>query len=174
MKWFDKNEIKGKESLTPEQIDYLIQPSITILGPFNFIFRKQFDFFLIWFFLVGVGEFYLSDSDETSSLSVLYFVINGFLQGWVAYFFIKNGRRLAWNRNKWINFEAFQKSEAKWLIATIISFFMVFLSLFRRIPKEMNEDAFAYAIIIPLYLGIVIILPFIQAWRKKKKQAADS
>jgi len=169
MKWFEKDDVKEKEALTPEQVDYLLQPSLTIFGPFNCLFRKQFDYLLALPILLAGSEL-LSLPEDIGLLSALYLVVNVFLQGWVSYFFIKHGRRLAWNRSTWKNFEAFEKSEKKWLNWTFVSFMAICMSLFQEMKKG-DGATIVFGGIVVLFYGGAILLPFFQAWRMKKTKS---
>lgn len=166
MKWFDKGDIKGKDALTPEQLDYLQHPSLAICGPFNSIFRKHFDY-LLAFILLIVGEAALSLPEDMGLLSVLYLLMNIILQGWLLYFFVKHGRRLAWNRNQWKNFEVFEKSEKKWLCFATASFGMLLSSLYRG-WQNLDSETIVGGIVVALVFGIAIALPFFQSWRMKR------
>ena len=165
MRWFDKEEMKGKEALTPEQIVYLLQPSLTIWAPLNCIFRKHFDY-LLANTLVMIGIALLSKTEDIGLLSAIYLLISLFLEGWLIYFFIKHGRRLAWNRSQWSDFEAFRKSESRWLNFTVISFVVFFVKLF--IPWVQREDdwiSLAEEAAGVLVIALSVALPFFQAWR---------
>jgi hypothetical protein len=45
---------------------------------------------------------------------------------WLFYFAIVSGRRLAWNRNEWENFDSFVASEKVWQPWGVI-FFIIFI-----------------------------------------------
>lgn len=111
MRWFDTKEIKNKETLSEEQISYLLKPSFAVWGPFNVLIRRHWDFLLVNIFM-GLVDKIISFDDSTNS-TILAFVILGFY-AWFAYFTIAHGRRLAWNRNKWDDFQHFKESERKW------------------------------------------------------------
>jgi len=108
--WFDSNEgkIKDEKKLSSEQINYVKEPSVSILGPFNFLVRKHWDI-LIVIVLLNIASAILEES-ESSIFDLL--VLVGY--ACMIYFAIKHGRRLAWNRNDWKNFEHFKKSEDAW------------------------------------------------------------
>ncbi len=122
MKWFDSNEenIKNKESLEKEQINYLTKSSFSIFGPFNMIVRKQWDVFLAFLGLRILGEVLIS---ESSSFIVVIGLFTFYV--WLIYFSIKYGRRLAWNRNNWESFEKFKSSEKAWAPWGIIVFVLL-------------------------------------------------
>jgi hypothetical protein len=146
MKWFDTQEIKDADSLAPEDIAYLKEPSITILGPFNVIARKHWDILvtsigigLLLGFLIGIVEaLYLPESISNITASDPHYVLWKFLtedlpSGVVTvflyvYFGIKHGRRLAWNRNDWGSLETFKKSEEKWHVWGMIGATVIGLS----------------------------------------------
>ena len=165
VRWFDKEEIKGKEALTTEQIVYLLQPSLTIWAPLNCIFRKHFDY-LFAYVLVMIAIVLLSKPEDIGLLSAVYLLISVFLEGWLIYFFIKHGRRLAWNRSQWNDFESFKKSESRWLNFTVISFGAFFVQLFTLWRKEEDLTTIAQEIVGVLIIAFSIALPFFHAWRR--------
>ncbi len=120
MKWFDTKEIKNKENLTSEQIEYLKKASLTVFGPFNVLFRKHWDFILAFILIYLLDEFIA----KTFALSLAVFV--GSL--YVNYFTIIHGRRHAWNRNEWKDFQDFEQSEKKWMPWGMIFFAIWLLS----------------------------------------------
>ena len=102
------------------------------------MFRKHFDY-LLASTLVMIGIALLSKTEDIGLLSAIYLLISLFLEGWLIYFFIKHGRRLAWNRSQWSDFEAFRKSENRWLNFQVHFFTVViFVKLF--IPWVQRED----------------------------------
>jgi len=111
MKWFDRDEIKLESQLAPDQIGYLKEKSFTAFGPFNILVRKHWDILLALILLRILDEIVMGD--DSASSYVLAFVELGVI-AWLYYFMIVNGRRLAWNRNNWPNFETFKESENKW------------------------------------------------------------
>ena len=124
MKWFDTQEIKNKESLTPEQIEYIKKPSLTIFGPFNIIVRKHWDFLLALF-----GISFLERLAEDPSFPPLL-ALGLFIAGiYLVYFMIVHGRRLAWNRNNYKSFEEFQRSEKAWEPWGVIVFVLFILAI---------------------------------------------
>jgi len=133
MKWFDTQEIKNKENLTPEQIEYIKKPSLTIFGPFNIIVRKHWDFLVAWLILSFFARM-AAYIGCPGWLTLALFIGEIYL----VYFMIVHGRRLAWNRNNFKSFEEFQRSEAVWtpwgivflilyILATLGPFFLVSL-----------------------------------------------
>jgi hypothetical protein len=125
-KWFDTTEIRVQESLTPEQIDYLRKPSVTIFGPFNVFVRRHWDMLLT---AIGLSVFVgiitglllpmdLLTSGPNGHLYTFLAGLPGFIIALViyGYFGIKHGRRLAWNRQEWVSFEVFEKSEESWRV----------------------------------------------------------
>lgn len=166
VRWFDKDEMKGKEALTPEQIVYLLQPSLTTWAPLNCIFRKHFDFILAYI-LVTVGIVLLSKPEDIGLFSAIYLLIGAFLEGWLIYFFIKHGRRLAWNRSQWNDFEAFKKSESRWLNFTVITFGAFFVQLFTLWRREEDLTTIAEEVVGVLIIAFAIALPFFQEWRQR-------
>jgi len=120
MKWFDTKEIKNEASLSVEQISYLEKPSLTIFGPLNIIFRKHWDFFLAGM-LINLLDRLSEDINYIIALLFLGFTF------YFYYFTIANGRRLAWNRNRWESFEKFQESERKWMPWGVIVFIILIL-----------------------------------------------
>lgn len=123
MEWFDTEELKNKENLSTEQVEYIKKPSLTIFGPFNIIIRKHWDL-LVAFIAVGIiGEIIA----ESESLLLGLFFLAGYF--WLIYFAIVNGRRLAWNRNNWKDFEHFKRSESTWMPWGIIVFVLFVLGI---------------------------------------------
>ena len=116
--WFETSKIKDEDKLTKEQIEYLKNSSITIFGPLNIIVRRHWDF-LIASFLLSFISSYL----EKTEFSIWDFVLL-VVWIWYIYFIVVHGRRLAWNRNNWGNFENFKHSEDIWkpwgIIAAVI------------------------------------------------------
>jgi hypothetical protein len=162
MKWFDKEEIKNQELLNEEQIAYLREPSLTILGPLNFLIRKHWDYLVIMIITMVAGA--LLDVDEDPGLLTVAFVfMNAFFMCALTYFFVKHGRRLAWNRNKWNDFETFEKSEKKWLPWACAGISLIILQLFAEFSKDFWEG------IGGLLVMFSIVLPFIVAWSKGSK-----
>lgn len=111
MKWFDSEEIKDQTSLNADQIVYLKKPSFTVFGPFNVLVRKHWDFVIAGIIIRILDAIVISE--ESTSSYVLALIELAFL-GWLFYFMIVNGRRLAWNRNKWADLNEFKKSETRW------------------------------------------------------------
>lgn len=165
MKWFDKTELKDKETLTEEDIAYLLKPSLATLAPFNCIIRKHFDNVLA-FIILAVGYFLLNQSDDIGILSALFLLINTALIGWLLYFFTKHGRRLAWNRNQWKDVEAFKKSETKWEGLAVI---MLGIQIFKEIREMTDTETLIYGGILLLFFACAVILPYLQAWRMKRR-----
>lgn len=165
MKWFDKTEIKDKESLTGEEIAYLLKPSLATLAPFNCILRKHFDNVLAFIILV-VGYVLLNQSDDIGPLSALFLLLNTALLGWCFYFFTKHGRRLAWNRNQWKDIESFKKSETKWESVAVV---FTALQIFKEVRESTDSEALIYEGIGFLFFACTVILPYVQAWRMKRR-----
>lgn len=168
MKWFDKEELKDRETLTPNQIDYLLEPSLTTCAFFNCIIRKQYDNVVASAVLVA-GGIYLTLIEEIGLLSIIFLLMNSLLQAWLTYFFIKHGRRLAWNRNQWKSFEVFEKSEARWYNLAIASLVMILIRLFGEIQSQTDGLEIAFIVVASLITVCSILLPFFQAWRTKRK-----
>jgi len=104
-----EENIKAREVLSPEDTDFLRKPSVTIMGPFNILFRKHWDVIASIFalnFYSGMGDF-----SETYVFDILYFAVYAA----VIYYSVRHGRRLAWNRNSWSGIEDFKRSEKKWI-----------------------------------------------------------
>jgi uncharacterized membrane protein len=130
MKWFDTKEIKDKDKLSDSEIAYLKKPSFSVFGPFNIIARNHWDFFLTFIGLQLISS--IIEADESVSAVILSFVILGFYV-WLYYFTTVNGKRLAWNRNKWSDFNDFQESERRWApfgIFGLVVIILCFLSGF--------------------------------------------
>ncbi len=165
MKWFDKTELKGKETLTEEDVAYLLKPSLATMAPFNCILRKHFDNVLA-FIILGGGYFLLTQSDDMGLLSALFLLINTALMGWLFYFFTKHGRRLAWNRNQWKDVEAFKKSETKWEnIAGVV----LGIQIFKEIIETTDTETLIYGGSVLLFFASAVILPYLQAWRSNRR-----
>ncbi|MDD5626009.1 MAG: zinc ribbon domain-containing protein [Patescibacteria group bacterium] len=131
MKWFDMKEIKNRESLTPEQVNYIKKPSLTIFGPLNILFREHWDLLII---LIIAGAYSAAEDNLMFSVFWTYSPIIHFIE-WIIsilffYFAIFHGRRLAWNRNKWENFDKFKESEGKWMPWGIIMFILIIVRIF--------------------------------------------
>lgn len=131
MKWFKTKKIKDKENLSPEQIEYIKKPSLTVFGPSNMVLRRHWDFLIVFIaiptlmfiafpflliFISSIGAFF----------SVLIFITVYFF---FIYFMVFNSRRLSWNRNNWKSFELFKSSEEKWRPWGIIMFIFFVLIL---------------------------------------------
>lgn len=127
MKWFNSENIRNKEELSEEQINFIKSRSITIFGPFNVIVRKHWDFLFITLaleiltgFIIGLifPQVNISASGRFSVSDFFIFYVPTY--SWIlliyGYLGIKYGRRLAWNRNQWKSFESFKESEEKWHI----------------------------------------------------------
>lgn len=113
MKWFDTHEIKHREKLSPEEIEYIKKPSVTIFGPLNIIVRRHWDLLLAVIVLRVIDAAATFDESDSTSTYILAFIwFAAYI--WLGYFSIINGRRLAWNRSDWENFEEFKKSETSW------------------------------------------------------------
>lgn len=169
MKWFDKQEIKNQNHLTAEETSYLLEPSLSVVVPFNCIFRRHFDYLLAFIMLLG-GEILLSLPKEIGIISAVYLLINTFLQIWLLYFFIKYGRRLAWNRNQWKDIETFKKSEKKWLNFIIPSIVLMAIRFYQNMQKELDPEAKMIIGCTVIFFGCAIVLPFLQTWHTKKKK----
>ena len=167
MKWFEKEEIKDKEKLSPEQIDYLCQPSVAIFVPFNSIFRKQWDNLFVSLLLVMAGQF-LTASEDVGLLTALFIFINIILEGCIFYFFTKHSRRLAWNRCQWKDFETFEKSEKKWLGAFGGMIGFLGFSIFKKFQEGIDVETWIFVSLAFLFFGGMIALPYFQAWRKQR------
>lgn len=171
MKWFEKEQLKDKENLTDEQIDYLLQPSVAIMGPFNCIFRKQWDYLLTSAVLgIGTGVLLFTGSDDLGILSAICLIANYLLIAWITYFFVKNGRRLAWNRNKWKSFEAFQKSENRWYNFAVASLSLILVNIYFSIKNGADYVEIITEVITTGIMACAILIPFYQAWRKKERE----
>lgn len=167
MKWFEKEEIKDKEKLSPEQIDYLCQPSVAICVPFNCIFRKQWDYMIVFTLLIITGE-YLTTPDDVGLVTALFIYINIGLEGCIFYFFTKHSRRLAWNRCLWKDFDTFEKSEKKWLGAFGGMIGFLGFSTFKAFQESIDTETWIFGSVAVLFFGMMMALPYFQAWRKKR------
>jgi hypothetical protein len=167
MKWFDKVEIKEQGSLTQTQIDYIQSPSLGICAPFNCLFRKHFDYFLIYISLF-IFNLVIFLNDLSGPITYYFLLVNQLLMIAMNYFFVRYGRRLAWNRNKWRDFSAFEKSEKKWnWLAIPTVFFMSYAPL-----KGLFKDPITLFFYI---LGcIAIFVPFFIHWSKAPKLQSAS
>jgi len=130
MKWFDTKEIRDKESLSPEQIEYIKKPSFNCFGPLYILIRGHWDFVLATFGIVILEDTILKEItfsllDLIALVALLYFF----------YFMIIHNRRLTWNRVKWSSFEAFKHSEEWWKPLGIIFFALSVLGFFRSVIK---------------------------------------
>jgi len=112
MEWFDTNkeQIRERDNLSPEQIQYIQKPSITIFGPLNALVRKQWDFLLVGTGLSIFAELVPFEGGVGSLLTLVWIAI----WIWLIFFGIFHGRRLAWNRNEWGHFSELEYSEEKW------------------------------------------------------------
>ena len=124
MKWFDTEEIKNKAQLSEKQIEYLKSPSLTIFGPFNILVRKHWDLLIAIIGLNIISAILLEMEPTIWDLAVLGAML------WYFYFAIWNGRRLAWNRNDWKDFNDFKRSEGVWKPWGIIFFAIFILYIF--------------------------------------------
>ena len=127
MKWFDTQEIKGREGMGEEQVRYLTSPSVTLFGPLNIIVRKHWDILLV---IVGVSLLgngiaatlpraslgFMERLGQIASepVTLIASLVQLGVYAWIIYFGVKHGRRLAWNRSEWKDFSAFQTSETRW------------------------------------------------------------
>jgi hypothetical protein len=122
MNWFntDPRNIKDIEKLDEIQVRYIQKPSLTIFGPLNFFIRKQWDIIFAFFLL----NFLVNALPENMNFLLIGLLIAYI---WMFYFSIKNGRRLAWNRNNWKSFDSFVKSEKRWMPWGITFFVIIVL-----------------------------------------------
>jgi hypothetical protein len=116
MKWFDVKEIKNQGKLTPEQIDYIRKPSLTIFAPFNIIARRHWDILLSYLFISLLSTILTDNTPIVFLVSIIALVLG------LTFFSFFHGRRLAWNRNNWGSFEKFKKSEAEWMPFAVVFF----------------------------------------------------
>lgn len=174
MKWFEKEFIKSRENLTSEQIAYLHTPSLTILAPFNIIVHKHLDF-LFSLLLLCFFNWLLTEIIPLNDLTSLYLIVNGLFFFGLSYFFIMHGKRLAWNRNKWKDFAAFQKSQRRWLPWAVAVFvFMQFRNYDEAFASDFSDNIKLNLFIefaIPL---LVIAWPFIWHRLRTRKNLAKS
>jgi hypothetical protein len=124
MKWFDTAEVKAEDSLTSEQVGYIKDKSFTIFGPLNVLVRKHWDILVAYVIIRIVDNIVMSD--DSMSSYVLALLELAFI-AWLFYFAITNGRRLAWNRNNWRDFEDFKKSEENWTPWGYLMFILIIL-----------------------------------------------
>jgi len=167
MKWFEKSSIKDREQLTDEQIAYLLRPSLSIFGPLNCLFRRHFDYLFVNLFLIAAGLF-LGWVEYPDELIIVYSLINSILLCAVTYFFIKHGRRLAWNRNQWKDFDSFQASENKWISLSIAGASFTFIKGYQAASNDPYE-----AVLLAITLILLFSLPFINHWRINRNLMQD-
>ncbi len=129
-KWFDTKKIVDRSSLTEDELKYIQGKSITFLGPFNVLVRRQWDLLLFLFVLPNIIGFGLE-----------YFPVLIYLpMVWFLWFSVVHSRRLAWNRNEWKSFSDFKKSEKGWFPASVLVAvyglfsLMITYSIFRETP----------------------------------------
>jgi hypothetical protein len=72
---------------------------------------------------------------SANPVTLIASIVQFLLYAGALYFGVRYGRRLAWNRNRWTNFAAFELSERRWMpwgivfaALTAIGFIMSFFS----------------------------------------------
>jgi hypothetical protein len=100
-----KHSFRGQDTLTKEQLAFIVAPALTSFGPFNIYARLQWDIIgLNW--LIGL----LDLGGGSGSFPLIGLVLTVVVWAYQ----IRFGRMLAWNRNNWVSFEAFHQSERRW------------------------------------------------------------
>ncbi len=115
MKWFETKEIRKVETLSERQAAFLREPSIAIFGPFNVLFRGHFDFLLTGLAIYIALGFVLTSLFSVPIESPLLLLASYVPYVVLAYFGVRHGRRLSWNRREWKDFKEFQESEGVWV-----------------------------------------------------------
>jgi uncharacterized membrane protein (DUF441 family) len=180
-KWFDRKEVRGETSLSPEDLKYIKGWTISPFG-WGYIFyiglRKLPDIFTIYIITYIYAEISsellapLVSSAESLILSILYFLISSFLViiSLYAWFFtFRHGRRLSWNRGRstvsvrpktiqWKSVEELKKSEKKWFyFNTIPSTAFLALLSFTFFDKT-SDFVFDYILFNPIFFSGFVLL----------------
>src|SRR5438132_211689 len=85
-----------------------------------------------------------------------------------SYFSIQHGRRLAWNRNHWTTFDAFKKSENRWIVwALLVQCFFIPFEITLTMKAE-NLDHRTVMLAGGFISLIFEIWPFLYYWWKNR------
>lgn len=144
--WFNKNDIKDKDTLGPKQIAYLRRCNLKCLIPFVFLLRRQWGLFFAFLFVkillvlsivtaVALKPWLLGLLFGIAG--VLFFLL---LTIFLFYVAIRHERRLAWNRRKKRNFDHFRKVERRWNIVLLLVLVFYGSLQFLDLEKEMPSN----------------------------------
>lgn len=117
--------IRDKDTLTSDQVDFIRGTSLGIMAPFYWLARHMWAFTILW--VVSARLF--------SIFAIFLFAI-------LTYVAWRHCRRWSWNVNRWDDFVSFKKSEQRWRpwgVVGVILFVILWLTWWFILPGDLSS-----------------------------------